>query len=200
MSGGSRPPQTTRRPMRQTTLRGITGAARSGPASPTRAAADPHDMQRFASKQALDHDRAVRELKDGRKAGCWSWWIFPTPPFIRNGERVGSPINQVYELADDAEGLAYLLFRDGQLRSNYLAVLDAMSGSLEEGVEPRRLLGIDVPRAVASVRYFSHLATLGDGDEALRDGCERALGLLVPDDSADAGGGGGRQQKRAHPG
>ena len=50
---------------------------------------DPHNLKRFISKQATDHRRALQELNNGRKAGCWSWWIFPTPPFIRNGQRVG---------------------------------------------------------------------------------------------------------------
>ena len=139
---------------------------------------DPRGLRRFVSKQLEDHDRALRELKAGRKAGCWSWWVFPTPPFIKNGEHVGSPTNKIYELKDDAEGLAYLAF--GELRSNYLAILSVMSASLEAGVEPRRLLGIDVPRAEASVRYFAHLATLGDGDEELAAACQRARALLKP--------------------
>ena len=147
------------------------------------AAADPYNVERFAVKQREDHARALRELRNGRKAGCWSWWVFPTPPFIRNGMRVGSPINQIYELADDAEGRAYL--EHGDLRANYLAIVGAMNASLESGVAPRRLLGIDVPRAEASVRYFAHLATLASDDE-LGALCTRAQPLLKG--QAPAGG------------
>ena len=39
--------------------------------------------------------------------------------------------------------------------------------------EPVRLLGIDVPRAEASVKYFSHLATLAS-DEEMGAACRRA--------------------------
>ena len=148
---------------------------------PTRSAAsasdDPHNLNRFVAKQHADHGRALKELRAGRKAGCWSWWIFPTPPFVRNGERVGSGTNQVYELKDDREGLAYLAH--GNLRANYLSIIDAMNSSLEGGVEPRRLLGIDVPRAEASAKYFEHLAREAD-DEQLGVACRRALELLKP--------------------
>lgn len=117
---------------------------------------EPHDLQRFVRKQKHDHPTALQELSDGHKQNCWSWWIFPTPPFIRNGRRVGSGINQIYELKDNEEGLAYL--GHGDLRANYLAILGAMNSSLARGVTPRRLLGIDVARAEASVKYFVHCA------------------------------------------
>ena len=136
---------------------------------------DPHNLNRFVSKQQADHARALKELRAGQKAGCWSWWIFPTPPFVRNGVRVGSGTNRVYELEDDREGFAYLAF--GNLRANYLSIVSTMNSSLEGGVEPRRLLGIDVPRAEASAKYFEHLAREAD-DEELGDACRRALELL----------------------
>jgi len=139
---------------------------------------DPHNFERFVARQREDHARALRELTAGQKAGCWSWWIFPTPPFLKNGVPVGSGTNRLYELKNDAEGLAYLAY--GQLRDNYLAIVDAMNQSLADGVEPHRLLGIDVPRAEASAKYFSHLAELGDGDEELGAACQRALALLRP--------------------
>ena len=48
------------------------------------------NLDRFISKQREDHDHALRELTNGHKSSCWSWWIFPTPPFIKNGQRVKS--------------------------------------------------------------------------------------------------------------
>lgn len=94
---------------------------------------------------------------------------------MRNGQRVGSGLNQKYELCDDKEGLAYLRFR--RLRANYIEVCEAMTASLEAGIAPRRLLGIDVPRAVASVKYFVHLAATAD-DKDLHAACQRCLKLL----------------------
>ena len=135
---------------------------------------DPYKLDRFVRKQA-DHECALRELRAGRKEGCWSWWIFPTPPFIKNGRRCGSGLNKVYEIEDDEEGLAFLELPP--LRSNYLQILAAVNESLDAGVEPKRLLGIDVPRAEASARYFEYLAGKSDDAELAR-ACRTALELL----------------------
>ena len=147
-------------------------------AAPARQWGDPHRLSRFLIKQQEDHRKAVKELQNGRKCSCWSWWIFPTPPWIVNGVRKGSATNWEYELKNDAAGTAYI--RNRTLRANYLEVLDAMNTSLESGVTPSRLLSIDVPRAEASCKYFKHLATLGDGDTDLGAACARALKLLRP--------------------
>ena len=38
---------------------------------------DPYDLDRFLQAQASDYDRALRELKIGRKRSHWMWYIFP---------------------------------------------------------------------------------------------------------------------------
>ena len=81
----------------------------------------------------------------------------------------------MYEIADDDEGLAYLKY--GSLRDNFLAVTTACNEQLAAGTEPRKLLGIDVPRFAASVKYFEKLATKGD-DAELAAVCARAVELL----------------------
>jgi uncharacterized protein (DUF1810 family) len=148
----------------------------------TRGGDDPHNLRRYTKQQEADHPRALRELRNGRKAGCWSWWILPTPPFIRNGQRVGSSTNWKYELKDDDEGLAYLKF--GSLRKNYLEIMQAANEQLAAGTPPRKLLGIDVPRFEASAAYFRKLAQLS-GDRDLHRACARAHALLHPEDAAE---------------
>jgi len=133
-------------------------------------------LHRFVQKQAADHECALRELLAGQKMGCWSWWIFPTPPFISNGRRCGSGLNKVYEIVDDEEGLAYLKL--APLRSNYLQIVAAVNKALEAGVEPKKLLGIDVPRVEASARYFEYLAGKAE-DAELALACRTALDLLA---------------------
>merc|ERR1711924_492258 len=113
----------------------------------------------------------------------WSWWIFPTPPFLINGKPAGSETNRIYELKNDTEGFAYLQY--GNLRENYLAILDVMNQALQDGVEPRRLLGMDVPRVEASVKYFLHLSSLEEGDQLLAEKCQQALSLLRSSDRLD---------------
>lgn len=38
---------------------------------------DPHDLDRFVSAQAGVHERALRELRSGRKRSHWMWFVFP---------------------------------------------------------------------------------------------------------------------------
>jgi uncharacterized protein (DUF1810 family) len=38
---------------------------------------DPHDLDRFARAQEGDYDRALSEIKSGRKRSHWMWYIFP---------------------------------------------------------------------------------------------------------------------------
>lgn len=39
--------------------------------------ADPFDLQRFVDAQADDYDRALAELRAGRKRSHWMWYVFP---------------------------------------------------------------------------------------------------------------------------
>ncbi len=44
---------------------------------PAARADDPYDLQRFVDGQAGDYDRALAEIKAGRKRSHWIWYIFP---------------------------------------------------------------------------------------------------------------------------
>ncbi|HEY1569028.1 MAG TPA: DUF1810 domain-containing protein [Solirubrobacteraceae bacterium] len=38
---------------------------------------DPHDLARFQAAQRDTYDQVVAELRAGRKAGHWMWFVFP---------------------------------------------------------------------------------------------------------------------------
>ncbi len=38
---------------------------------------DPYDLERFVAAQAGDFDRALAEIKGGRKRSHWIWYVFP---------------------------------------------------------------------------------------------------------------------------
>ena len=38
---------------------------------------DPYDLQRFVAAQAPAYDRALEELRAGRKRTHWIWYVFP---------------------------------------------------------------------------------------------------------------------------
>ena len=66
-------------------------------------ASDPHDLTRFVEAQARDYDRALAEVRAGRKQSHWMWYVFP------QFEGLGfSPTSQRYAIRSRAEADAYL--------------------------------------------------------------------------------------------
>lgn len=62
-------------------------------------------LERFVQAQEKDssYERALAELKAGRKTGHWIWWVFPQLKGLGT-----SPNSTYYGLDDDAEAGAYL--------------------------------------------------------------------------------------------
>jgi uncharacterized protein (DUF1810 family) len=63
------------------------------------------DLERFvrAQDEHQTYDRAVSELRRGRKTSHWMWFVFPQIAGLGR-----SPLAQVYAIADLAEARAYL--------------------------------------------------------------------------------------------
>jgi uncharacterized protein (DUF1810 family) len=64
---------------------------------------DPHNLQRFVDAQAGAFERALGELRGGRKRSHWMWFIFP--------QAVGLGFSEMarrYAIASRAEAAAYL--------------------------------------------------------------------------------------------
>merc|ERR1711874_118677 len=106
---------------------------------------DPYKLQeRFCTKHRELFDCALEEIRLGKKQNCWSWYIFPVPPFVVGGQEQGSPTSREYALRDrppnelhgDKCAQAYLRFEaDGvSLRANYVAIMTAVAEQLEGGV------------------------------------------------------------------
>jgi uncharacterized protein (DUF1810 family) len=64
---------------------------------------DPFDLGRFVAAQAPSHDRALAELRRGRKAGHWMWFVFPQLAGLGH-----STMAQHYGISGLAEARAYL--------------------------------------------------------------------------------------------
>ena len=72
-------------------------------ASSTPHANDPFDLGRFLTAQEDDYDRALAEIKSGRKRTHWMWYIFP------QYDGLGfSPTSRRYAIKSVAEAKAYL--------------------------------------------------------------------------------------------
>jgi uncharacterized protein (DUF1810 family) len=64
---------------------------------------DPFDLDRFVRAQATDYDRALSELRDGKKRSHWMWYIFPQIEGLGH-----SPMSIRYSIKSAAEARAYL--------------------------------------------------------------------------------------------
>lgn len=66
-------------------------------------AGDPYDLNRFVQAQEHDYERALSEVKNGRKRSHWMWYIFP------QFDGLGfSAMSQRYAIKSVAEAKAYL--------------------------------------------------------------------------------------------
>jgi uncharacterized protein (DUF1810 family) len=65
--------------------------------------ADPHDLGRFVTAQSASYDRALAEIRGGRKRSHWMWYVFPQLQGLGRSETA-----QRYAIKSRAEALAYL--------------------------------------------------------------------------------------------
>ena len=64
---------------------------------------DPHDLARFVQAQASSHERALAELRAGRKTSHWMWYVFPQLAGLGH-----SDMARRYAIRDATEARAYL--------------------------------------------------------------------------------------------
>src|SRR5437763_20279 len=66
-------------------------------------AADPYDLGRFVRAQEGDHERALAEIRAGRKRSHWMWYVFPQLDGLGS-----SATSRRYAIKSLAEARAYL--------------------------------------------------------------------------------------------
>jgi uncharacterized protein (DUF1810 family) len=72
-------------------------------ANGTVGAGDPHNLERFVQAQEQSYERALSEIRSGRKQSHWMWYIFP------QFEGLGaSQTSKRYSVKSVAEAEAYL--------------------------------------------------------------------------------------------
>ena len=64
---------------------------------------DPFDLERFVRAQKGDYERALAEIRNGRKRSHWMWYIFPQIEGLGS-----SAMSQRYAIRSRAEARAYL--------------------------------------------------------------------------------------------
>ncbi|CAJ1403897.1 unnamed protein product [Effrenium voratum] len=156
--------QAARRPSQQEALR-MKPTAKPGSQKP--------GLSRFTTAQKGTFQKALQEIRNGRKTSCWMWFVIPTPPYIVNGVEKGSSVNRKFALSDD-EARAYLEFEaEGvNLRQNYLDMMTAVLEQLKAGRTPVALMGsMDAPKLSSSVQLFERISNGADPElnKVLRD-------------------------------
>jgi uncharacterized protein (DUF1810 family) len=130
-------------------------------------------LERFLQAQAQggSYERALAELKAGRKTGHWIWWVFPQL------KGLGSSHNSTcYGLADEAEAAAYLAHP--VLGMRYLECVEVVHGHLcKGGVSLLGLMGseVDVLKLRSSLLLFLKLTP--DDDQGIRSSAEEIIGV-----------------------
>jgi uncharacterized protein (DUF1810 family) len=116
---------------------------------------DPYDLQRFLDAQDTVYERALAELRAGRKTSHWMWFVFPQIAGLGR-----SPMAQRYAIGSLDEARAYLAHPvlGERLREASRALLD-------HGGTEAIFGGIDALKLRSSMTLFDRAA--GD-DEVFR--------------------------------
>ena len=134
----------------------------------------PMSLDRFLQAQEThgSYERALAELKGGRKTGHWIWWVFPQL------KGLGTSRNSTYYgLADLAEARAYLAHP--VLGARYRECVEIVHGHLcRGGVATLALMGsdIDILKLRSSLELFDRVRPVDDA--SLRGLCGDILKVL----------------------
>jgi uncharacterized protein (DUF1810 family) len=113
---------------------------------------DPYDLQRFVDAQDRGgtYDRALQELRDGRKTSHWMWFVFPQLAGLGS-----SPMARQYAISSLDEARAYLTHAvlGDRLRESARALT-----SLDTRDPSEVLGGIDAMKLRSSMTLFARAA------------------------------------------
>lgn len=112
--------------------------------------AHPYDLQRFVTAQDAGgtYDRAITELRRGRKTSHWMWFVFPQIAGLGQ-----SPTSRMYAISSLAEARAYLAHAVLGPRLTQCAAL--ICGVPDRSAE-QIFGGIDAQKLRSSMTLFSH--------------------------------------------
>jgi uncharacterized protein (DUF1810 family) len=108
---------------------------------------DPYDLSRFVEAQEQSYDRAIAELRAGRKQSHWSWYILPQLRGLG-----ASPMSVRFGIGSLAEAKAYLEHPVlGARLRECVATMNA-----HEGLSAREVLGeIDAMKFRSCLTLFA---------------------------------------------
>lgn len=90
------------------------------------------DISRFLEAQEHSYERALKEIKNGRKSSCWMWYIFPQIQGLGI-----SGTTEYYSIEDLDEAKEYM--NNETLRGRLIEISEALLGL--ESSNPNEVLG-----------------------------------------------------------
>jgi uncharacterized protein (DUF1810 family) len=138
-------------------------------------AEDPYDLERFVTAQdnAGTYDRAVAELRAGRKATHWMWFVFPQIAGLGY-----SPASRTYAISSLDEARAYLAHPVlGPRLIECAAILTAVPARTAEHVFGE----VDALKLCSSMTLFMHTAP---GEPVFRQVLDQYFGG-IPDPATE---------------
>ncbi len=106
----------------------------------------PYNIERFISAQKRDFERALSEIKAGRKLTHWMWYIFPQIRGLGKSEMA-----LYYGISDLDEAIEYI--NEPYLRDNLINISRALL--LLESSDPLKILGyIDSQKLLSCMTLF----------------------------------------------
>jgi uncharacterized protein (DUF1810 family) len=136
---------------------------------------DPYDLQRFVAAQDSGgtYQRAAAELRNGRKASHWMWFIFPQIAGLGY-----SPAAQTYAISGLEEARAYLAHPVlGARLIECAAIVAGLSGRTAEQIFGE----VDALKLRSSMTLFMHAAP---GEPVFRQILDQYFGGL-PDSATE---------------
>ncbi len=118
---------------------------------------DPYDLQRFVAAQDAGgtYDRAVAELRGGRKTSHWMWFVFPQIAGLGF-----SSTSRTYAITSLDEARAYLAHPVlGPRLTECAAILVGLPGRSAGGRSAARIFGdLDAQKLRSSITLFMRAA------------------------------------------
>ncbi len=120
---------------------------------------DPHNLQRFIDAQEFMYDKALTELKAGKKRNHWMWFVFPQTAKVGMGS-----VAKRFAISGLDEAKAYLAHP--VLGARLLECVEVIES--HEDVPLLSLFGseLDVMKFESCMRLFRHVG--GEGSVFLR--------------------------------
>ena len=138
-------------------------------------AEDPYNLERFVAAQDAGgtYDRATAELRAGRKATHWMWFVFPQIAGLGY-----SPTSRTYAISSLDEARAYLAHAVlGPRLIECAAILTRVPGRTAEQIFGE----VDAMKLCSSVTLFMHAAP---GEAVFRQVLDRYFGG-IPDPATE---------------